>query len=257
MKAFEWIAIVGAFAWLPHIIAIVKEHITKPKIRVITAKTAELGFSTYGPILNLRVAFSVKSKDVVISGITIRLRHESGEEKLFTWHGVVQNMLQMNNPEFGPIPFEKELSVLAIKLTLKEVEERFIRFQESAYHVEKEVYESKAVKKLTYLQQRGDVDYDIFLQSQEMKELYSFIKHSFNWKSGKYTLSFEMESPAKFILNDNEYSFELNAIDIEQIERNTDLIERVYEYEIKPLKDGEKRQKLLWAWRNPVLKLKK
>ena len=253
MKPFEWIALIGAFAWLPHVFAFLRDIFSKTEIRIITGKTVELGFTTLGAILNLRVAFAVKNKDIVISGIKLCLKHESGEEKVFSWQGIVQNMLQMKNPEGGLIPFEKELTVLAIKLAPKEIEERFIRFQDQAYHTNKEVYEMKSAKKLIYMQESGDTDYDAFLKSEEMKDLYSFIKQSFNWKSGNYSVIFEIESPESFILKDNEYKFELTSIDVEHIEKNKGLIERSYEYLLKPKKEDEVRQELVWAWRNPVL----
>lgn len=253
MKPFEWIALVGAFAWLPYVFKFLKDIFTQTEIRIITEKTVELGFTTFGAILNLRVAFAVRNKDIVISAIKIRLKHESGEEKIFSWHGIVQKMLQMKDPGGSLIPFEKELTVLAIKLEPKEIEERFIRFQEQAYHTNKEVYEMKAAKKSIYMQESGNIDYDNFLKSEEMKDLYSFIKHSFNWKSGKYSVIFEMESPESFILKDNKYTFELTSMDVEHIEKNKGLIERAYEYQYKPKEENETRQELVWAWTNPVL----
>lgn len=255
MEPFEWIALIGAFAWLPHLFTFVKDALSKPEIRIITEKTIELGFTTLGPILNLRIAFAVKNKDIVISGIKFRLRHESGEEKIFSWHGVVQKLLQMNNPQFGPIPFEKELSVLAIKLSPKEVEERFIRFQEQSYHTNKDIYEEKAAKKIIYMQASDDTDIEAFLKSEEMKDLYSYINHSFNWKSGKYKLTFEFESPESFILNNNTYEFSLTPMDIEHVDKNKNLIEKSYEYDLLTVPEGEERKRLVWAWRNPVLKI--
>lgn len=254
LKPFEWIALIGAFAWLPHLFSYIKDALSRPELRIITEKTVELGYTTLGPILNLRVAFAVKNKDIVISGIKFRLRHESGDEKIFTWHGVVQKMYQMNNPTFGPIPFEKVLSVLAIKLAPKDVEERFIRFQEPSYHTDKAPYEEKAAKKIIYMQVSGDTDFASFLKSEEMNDLYSFIKRSFNWKCGTYQLTFEVESPESFTLKSNMYEFSLSPIDIEHIEKNKELIEKSYEYQFLPVQKEELRKELIWAWRYPVLK---
>jgi len=254
LKPFEWIALIGAFAWLPHLISFIKIALSRPEVRIITEKIVELGFTTLGPILNIRMAFAVKNKDIVISGIKLRLKHESGEEKIFTWHGVVQKMLQMNTPEYGPIPFEKVLSVLAIKLSPKEVEERLIRFQDPSYHTDMESYDEKAAKIIIYMQTSGDTDFKSFLKGKEMKDLYSFIKHSFNWKSGKYKLTFEVESQQSFTLKNNMYEFILTPIDIEHIEKNKELIEKSYEYQFLPAQKEEERKQLVWAWRYPVLK---
>jgi len=219
MTLFEGAAILGALAWLPHLIKLIKDYFTRPEIHIIVERTVQIGYSSYGPILNLRIAFSVRHRDVVISSIKIRLKHESGEERVLSWQGIVQKLGQMQIPESGPIPWEKELSVLAIKLTEKEIEERLIRFQEDDYHTEKENYEAKVAKKLTYLTGKGEYKPDEFLQSEEMKDLYSFIKHWFNWKQGKYTLTFELDSPKKFEIIDNTYEFTLNPLNIELLEQ--------------------------------------
>ncbi|HAR62094.1 MAG TPA: hypothetical protein DCS13_01370 [Candidatus Margulisbacteria bacterium] len=250
MKAFDWIALAGALAWLPYLINIIRTFFSKPEVRIITARNIELGFTTYGPILNLRVAFAVANKDVVISNIKLFLKHESGEEKLFTWHGIVQKLLQMNHPDNGlPIPFEKESSVLAVKLRTTDIEERFIRFQDPAYHKNKEGFELKAVKKMNYLKQSNNFDSFQFVKTEEMKDLYVFIKQSFNWKMGMYSIRFDVDSTEKIILEDNLYSFELTQLDIENIEKNKDLIERSYE----PTTEANNNEQINWVWLNPLL----
>ena len=254
MTLFEGAAILGALAWLPHLIKLIKDHFNIPEIRVIAQRTAEIGYSSFGPILNLRIAFSVRHRDVVISSIKIRLKHESGEERILSWHGIVQRLGQMQTPEGGPIPWEKELSVLAVKLTEKEVEERLIRFQEDDYHTNKENFEAKVVKRLTYLKEKGEYKPDEFLQSEEMKDLYSFIRHWFNWKQGKYTLTFELDSPEKFEIIENKYEFTLNPLNIELLESNKDLIPMSYEDQFKFGIEGYEPHKINWNWANPILK---
>ncbi|MCK4795531.1 MAG: hypothetical protein KAV87_68000 [Desulfobacteraceae bacterium] len=254
MTFFEGAAILGALAWLPHLIKLIKEQVTRPKIRIITQRTAEIGYTPLGPILNLRIAFSLRHRDIVISSIKMRLKHESGEERVLSWQGIVQRLAQMSTPEVGLIPWEKEHSVLAIKLTEKEVEERLIRFQEDDYHTNKANYENKVAKKLTYLKGRGEYDPDEFLQTEEMKDLVSFIKHWFNWKQGKYTVTFEIESPEAFDLKDNIYEFPLDPLDIELLEANKGLILFSYEDQLKFGKEGYQPQSINWNWVNPVFK---
>ncbi len=254
MKIFEIVAILGALAWLPHLIKFIKDLLTTPEIRVITQRNAEIGYTAYGPIFNLRIAFATKHRDIVISSIKIRLIHESGEEKLFSWHGIMQSLGEMRNIAGTSIPWEKEQSVLAIKLNVKEIEERLIRFQEEDYHNNKEIFEAKSAKKFAYLREKGDIDYDEYLKSEEMKDLFSYIKQRFNWKAGKYTIIFEIESSDNFKLTDNKYSFSLTALDIELLEKNKELIELSYENILKSVIQEYKMHTIIWNWRNPILK---
>jgi len=119
VKIIDWLAILGALAWTPHLIGILNSWLTKSKIRIITQKNVEIGFTTFGQIFNLRLAFAVENKDIVITDLKVKLRHESGEEKTFEWQGITQQIGKMTMPDSGVMQQEKEHSVLAIKLKSK------------------------------------------------------------------------------------------------------------------------------------------
>jgi hypothetical protein len=254
MTIYEGAAILGALAWIPYLVKLLRDAFTLPEISIITQRTAEIGFTAWGPILNLRIAFPVRHRDIVISSIKIRVKHESGEEKVLSWQGITQRLGQMQFPEATPIPWEKEISVLAIKLSEKEVEERFIRFQENDYHASKETFDSRVAKKLSFLMGKGDYDPEEFLKSEEIKDLISFINRWPRWKQGKYTVTFEIESPEKFNLKDNLYEFSLEPMSIDLLEGNKDLIplsyEDLYKLDIKDYKPHKPH----WNWVYPILK---
>jgi len=129
-----------------------------------------------------------------------------------------------------------------------------IRFRDESYNASYEKHEAKCTKKEAFLKEAGNLDYNEFLKGEEMKDLYSFVKQSFNWKSGKYEMLIDVESPESFILKDNKYKFELNSLDIEYIEKNKDLIERYYEEIMIPMNQEEEHAQLNWSWRHPYLK---
>ncbi len=243
----------GGSIWLPHLIKLIRDVFRRPEIRIIAHQIPQIGYTSFGPIINEAIAFSVRHRDIVISSIKIRLKHESGEEKILSWQGITQRLGQLTAPEGGSIAWDKELSALAIKITEKEVEEKFIRFQEEAYYTKREQYDSEIAKKLSYLSEKGKYDADEFLESEEMTRLYSFIKQWFNWKQGKYTLTFEIDSPEKFRLKDNLYKFTLNPLNIEQLESNKDLIQLSYEDLLKSSIEGYKPHNINWNWVNPKL----
>ena len=61
MKPEEIAAYIGAAAWLPQIAAWIYRSVIKPKLRVIPNQFAEVGFTTYGPIFNVRMASSSRT----------------------------------------------------------------------------------------------------------------------------------------------------------------------------------------------------
>jgi hypothetical protein len=251
VELIDWIAVFGALAWTPHLLSIFKQWITKSKIRVITHRNAEIGFTTHGPIFNIRIAFSVEHRDIVVSDLKIRLKHESGEEKVFEWQGITQQVGKMTAPDSSVMPFEKEQSVLAIKLNEKEIEERFIKCQEASFIASKQEYESKAIKKIAYLKAEDKYDAKAFLREQEMTELYSFNKHAFPWKQGKYLVTIEIQSPEKFEIVDDKREFLLSHLDIEELAKNKDMIERDYQRIMLGSQEGG--EEIVWQWRSPSL----
>jgi hypothetical protein len=248
MKFIDRLAILGALAWVPHLVGMVKDWLAKSKVRVITQRQVEIGFTTFGSIFNLRLAFSVENKDIVISEIKIRLIHESGEERIFEWQGITQHMGKMTLPGAQSMPFEKEQSVLAIKLNQKDIEERFVRFQEPAFLNKQLEFASKAAKKLSYLKAEDRYDAESFLREPEMIDLYNFNKHAFSWKSGNYKVAIEMQSPEEFDLVDNIRVFNLSPLDIEKLEKNKDFLEQDYKRIVL-----NEEEKVVWQWCNPTL----
>ncbi len=251
MSPIDFAAIVGALAWIPPIFIGVRAWLTKPKLRVITQPVPEIGFTSLGPIINLRVAFTVTHKDLVITGIRLQLTHESGEQTDFSWRGIVQRMGTMTFPQVGALPFEKESNVLAMKVSLKDVEERFIRFQSLDYLQRKAELETNSIKKMTYLRHSGALDERTFLRSEEMTEIYSYIRQSFAWKPGGYRLRILIEAPDAFDVVDDQYAFTLSPMQAHDLSGNLQHIEQYYSNEIVPLKDGEQMAQITWKWSYP------
>lgn len=251
MEIFNLLAILGALAWSPHLVSLAKSYLTKPEVRIFTQKSAEIGFSTFGPIFNMRVAFSVKNHDLVVFNFKINVTHESGEEKLYEWQGLRQQVLQMHTSE-GSIPYEKEHSVLAFKLNQKEIEERIIQCQEISFIAGKKVHEDKAIKRLSFDIEQKDFDQIKFLDCQEMLDVYNYIKQAFSWKAGKYKVVFQIETPESFNLVDNEYEFTLIPIDIEALEQNKDNVKQDYINRLTG-ENHEKYKAVTWNWKNPPL----
>lgn len=254
MTITDWVAIVGALAWLPPIVGAIRHWLTKPAVQIITQPAPEIGFTSFGPICNMRLAFSVKNKDLVVTGLKLLISHESGDARTFEWRGITQKMGQMNYPEIGPVPIEKELNVLAMKLVERDIEERFVRFQEAAFLQSKALAEGRAAKKLAYLKQQGAFDRATFLRSEEMSDVYSCVRQGFSWKPGNYRMRFLLESPEKFEVSDDCYEFSLTALAIENLEGNKKHIEQAYANEIDPPKSEVKPEPITWNWTYPAMR---
>jgi hypothetical protein len=257
MSITDLAAIVGALAWIPPIFIAVRGWLTRPQVRVITQPSPEIGFTTLGPILNLRIALTVTHKDVVITGIRLIMTHESGEKMYFSWRGIVQRMGTINYPQIGAVPFEKESQVLAMKVSIQNIEERFIRFQNLEYLQHKTDLDATVLKKLSHLHRsKTEID-QRFLQSSEMLDVFSFIQQSFGWKPGSYRLRIELESPDVFSVIDDEYSFSLSPLHVQNLSGNLKQMEQYYANEILPAVPDEPKALITWNWVYPEMQLLK
>ncbi|MCF3650970.1 hypothetical protein [Synoicihabitans lomoniglobus] len=245
--SFEWIAIAGALAWFPHALIAVRYFISRPEITIITERAPEIGFTSLGPILNLRIAFSVKYKATVVSDIRIRIRHESGDERVFGWQGITHRMLQMGNPGGNPIPFEKELSVLAIKISEKDIEERHIRFQELKFIHDKEQLIPAAVKEINHTKNLNNPPCEP-KDTAAVRDLITFAQQSLIWKAGTYRATFELKTPEKCAILGSSKSFTLSPEEIRNLENNKDLIDQNISAVANSTSDPEK---LNWQWVYP------
>lgn len=252
LTLIDILAILGALAWTPPIFSLIKNYLTKPKITIITPRNVSVGFTSLGSIFNLHLAFSVDHKSIVISGLRIRLIHENGEEKIFEWQGIQQQVMKMRTPDGSVMPYEKEASVLAMKLNEKEIEERFIQFQETAFQNAKYILENNVLKTIIYQKSQENYKAEEFLKSQEMQNLFSFTKQAFSWKSGRYSVTIEIDSSEEFKIIDNKYNFSLTPVDIEELMKNKDCIEHEYKNQLVPQSETEFRP-VNWNWRNPTL----
>jgi hypothetical protein len=149
------------------------------------------------------------------------------------------------------MPYEKEHSVLAIKLNQKDIEERFVRFQDPKFIASQSVYLDKASKKMTYLQGEDRYEAASFLREPEMIDLYNFNKHAFSWKTGRYTAKIEIHSQDQFKIADNVFEFSLNPLDLERLQSNKNLVESAYRQTLVPLNESESA--VTWRWVNPSL----
>ena len=254
MSFIDVAAIIGALAWIPPIFVAFRAWITKPTIRVFTQPSPEIGFTTSGPIVHVRLAFTVSHKDIVITAIRLSVTHESGEQAFFSWRGIVQRMGTMNYPEIGAVPFEKESGVLAMKVSMKDIEERFIRFQSLDYLQAKDDLDVIALKKLAYLRQSQLFDAPAFLKSSEMNDVYSYIRQSFSCKPGGYRLQVLLESPDAFTVLDDEYTFTLSPLQVGNLSDNLAQVEQDFANQVMPRKPDEPLVQIVWNWMYPEMR---
>lgn len=251
MKPEEIAAYIGAAAWLPQIATWLYRLFVKPLVRIVPNQYAEIGFTSYGPILNLRMAFSVDNKDIIIDGMELLLRHEDGEVRMLRWAGLGETFSEITDSAGNKQVVSRDQSPIAIKLGVQSLLEKFVRFQEPRYHESDRPILQSLVSHFHYLKQTNSASY--VADTLSCKELFALLdtrRKSFWWKPGEYSVEVRLISSDSFKLLGKNFYFSLTANDIELLQRNFITLEVELNNVISSNLPDFHAQPLSWNWAN-------
>ena len=245
----EIAAYVGAAAWLPPIAYWIHGWLVKPVVQIVPERQIELGFTTFGPIFNVRVALSARRKDAVIDRMWIELRHEGGELRRLTWTGMRETFSEITDAAGNRQLVEKDQPAIALKVGTALLTEKFVRFQDLRFHKGLRPLRNALLDHLIYLKgQEADLP-EAVMASRELHDVVEFYKSSFWWKPGRYTVQFGIESRERAGLQAQTLGAELTQHDVDALQHNLDLIAPGFENELRfPSTDLQLRI-LPWTWR--------
>src|SRR5262245_24513850 len=136
MTVFDWIACIGAGAWIPVVARGIHAATVRASVLIVPDARAEVGFTTFGPMLNLRIAFSASKKDVLLARLGFMLEHQDGDRHDFTWVGMNENLGEISDLAGNRQFIQKEQSAIAIRLPTDALVERFVRFHDERFRSE-------------------------------------------------------------------------------------------------------------------------
>ena len=254
MKPEELAAYIGAAAWLPQIIAWIYRAVVRPKLRVVSNQMAEVGFTNYGPIFNVRMAFFVENRDLIIDGIDLIVRHEGGEERMFRWAGLGETFSEITDSAGNKQIVGKDQTPIAIKVVTQSLLEKLVRFQEPGFHAADRRITSTLVSHFNFLKHKSP---DGFVpQVLESKEYFSVVEQRqkwFWWKPGRYEITLKLGSPQKFQLLSSKFAFELQEVDVDQLRRNIPLIDTEIRNTVMSNVRDVKPDQFTWQWANVTM----
>jgi hypothetical protein len=244
----EIAAYVGAAAWLPQIVALVYRAAVRPKVTIVPEKKTEIGYTSFGPIFNLRLAVSAARKDTIIDHVGASIRHEDGATHEFAWAGMRETFSEIKDLSGNMQFIERDYSPIALVLARFGVIERFFRFQLPLFHSKLKVVLRKATDHQAYLKSiKADYHEDL-LNSKEVHDVLECYEQFFLWKSGRYTVDFSVKSPGKVILTKSAYVFDLKPYEIEDLKNNLPLLKVEAANLAKSDIQGFKPEVLNWRW---------
>lgn len=248
MDTYDILAIIGAAAWLYPFSVWVLKLLTKTKVEAINHRLIEIGYTTFGPIINLNLAFSAEKKDAFIKNITLTLTHENNEKQEFQWEWFEEILLEMDVAETGPIPYKKNQKAIAIKVPTQTLIEKKVGFQQRKFQKEySKIYSEVNQSAIAISENKADINQ--LMVTREFNEFSELFKKYFLWKVGKYEghiRIFVAESETTF---DTHFSFELDGLDIKTVEQNVETCKESLKNHFVTLDPAFKAD---WRWINKL-----
>ena len=228
------LAIIGALAWLPHILRWLYAWLIKPKLRFVPDSKSEIGYNILGPIFNHNFAVITEFKDALIERILLTLTHESGEKHEFIWKSLHEKGFEVTDISGGRAEYSKLQPAIALKVWVMGLIEKKILFRDYTY--EKNSYDLfyKLVEKQNHLKKVDKTNYkNQLLKSKELSDFLDFVKKSFYWKQGKYTITLYAYEKSLKKPHVENFEFTLTKNDSERLDKNIEFIQQVIKVQIE------------------------
>jgi hypothetical protein len=215
------VASVGAAAWLPQIISWIYKGVARPKLRFVPQDTVEIGYSSYGPILNQTFAISTSRKDALIERIEITVIHESGEKHELKWVFLSERGPEITSTTGDRAEFRKDQPAIGLKVSTLGLTEKKIGFQDMAYQKKLNSLVELSTEQVIHLEKTEGENYkQKAIKTKEFLDVLDFIKRGFYWKEGRYNASLYVYETSLRKSHVEYYGFELTKRHVEQLERN-------------------------------------
>lgn len=253
MTPSEIAAYIGAAAWLPPIIYLVCKFFVKPKVELVPAPNPEIGYTTFGPILNLNCAISASNRDAIINKIDLKVKHEKGQMCALTWATLNETFSEITSVTGEHAEVSKRQPAVALKVGTVVLAEKMIGFQDPKYRQKSNELINKLLEFYNHKKKTHPNEFNkLSLQSKEYADLLDFYKKSSFWQEGRYTAELiisvtELNGPTRVF-----FEFTLSKNDIERISQNITELERVLHDYVEP---PQQQKRDHWNWLNPAIKV--
>jgi hypothetical protein len=249
MDLVEIAALVGAAAWLPQIGQWIYRLVTRSKVVLVPVRNFEVGFSPFGPMLNLRAAIGAERKDATITLATASLRHERGRAINLHWTSFTETFSQMRDKSGETTEIEREQVATALRISTAILTEKFIRFQDVEFQNEalKQLNDSNALKdRLSSAEGFGST----MIASKEFTSLIGHYRHGFCWEAGMYELVINLHLLGVSKPAVARMTFALDPRMVDRLRENLELVERGFRSQ---LADEEVPTGVQYYWATPLL----
>lgn len=246
MTAFEWIALVGAAAWLPQIGVGLYRLLARPRVILIPVPDLEVGYNFLGPILNMRATLFAERRDGIVLDMRAKLRHEKGREVHLVWHSFVEEFSQLQGKEES-VKVSRDQDATALKLSTALPVEKLIRFQDPEFQRGSREITARADSELDRLTAGSAQGAETFLASQPYHDLVEYHRHNFCWEAGTYQIELTIRLLGRRTASMARGTFTLTPRDADRLRDNVARMEQRAEQIARGVPEEERVTIANWA----------
>jgi hypothetical protein len=230
MDAQTWtliISLVGAAAWIPHLLFMLKKWLTKPVLTIMPSSTCEVGFTQLGPVLNIRMAITADHQSILVDGIEFEVSHDSGATYLFRWHEIANQ----NSMEIGQKPLIQDqkpaaIEAIALKILPDDLKEVLLRCRLKEHMEAHDLWIRAFNKERRRLSNNNKYDPLDFYSTKMVQDMQAFMKSQMIWRSGAYEVRSLVHTRSAAVKDIPLLEFSLSNDDIALLQANHDNLPR-------------------------------
>lgn len=243
------VSIIGAAAWVPHLIALAIKLTRKPTLTIMPAAQCQVGFTELGPIFNIKAAITADNQSILVDLVEFEVRHESGATHRFRWHEVSEIKGQMLIPGVASQPVAQESEAIAIKVLPTDFKDLLFKNRMNDHTKGIRKYDYEFIKERRRLVNNNQYDPDTFYVTKVVQDMQAFMQSQMAWKKGSYDIKFLVHTRNGAKTNVPDLRIELSDDDILLLQSNSDNLPKLLKnacYADTP--SVGKIQQLEWHW---------
>ncbi len=214
------ISLVGAAAWLPHLVTLSIKMLRKPKLTITPARICEVGFTELGPIFNIKAAITAEHDNILIDAIEFNIKHESGDKYNFRWHEITEVKGQMIMPGVQSQPIYQESEAIAIKILPTDFKDLLFRNRLEPHTQGLKAYNYAFNRERRRLINANQYKSGTFYTSSHVQDMQAFLQSQMIWKRGRYHVEILVHNRNKAIAELPTLTFQLSEEDIVLLQTN-------------------------------------
>jgi len=253
MQPADIAAYIGAAAWLPQIGSWIYNKYAKPNILINASGVgAEVGYSTFGPIVNCPFGFAASRKSIVARDFSVTLTHEQGDSHKLVCVGTREGQSELLSGNNRSVFFADAPPTL-VQIGSQAIVDKLFRFQEQLFKERRDpvwydlrdMAESVSGANVNKIQMvRNSPQYAKLRRTTEL---------AFWWKPGRYEMVVDFKSDDAFVSSHSNYHFTLDEFTIERLKKNFTVVQGDFDNQLFSNIASYKQVKTDFYWANIAL----